>query len=748
MAEKNFLLGASELLTKRIPPPKSHPSADPPWTPAEARRRLAPMLKDTTTFMDSLPPKACPQDESVAVITLHPQYISKTAFPEVALRSVGIEPIGSRVTEIKPQRWNKSKSKEGKETVVCPSTNIYVAGKRSAFHEWAHLMGEQNTHFAGENQLHTMECISPFSPKDTLRNIPSEIEEEPVFEIVLHATPDRDWVVEGFREFLRDYDLEPDLDRLLFVNGLCFMPLRAHRDFLSDISQFSFLRVARVMPRLRPLQPVVRSTFTRHKVLLPTEGPIDPNLRVAVFDGGLLPGHPYGLWAEEYELEGIGSAVDEYCEHGCTVTSALLFGPLSPNTQAERPYAAVDHYRVLDEDSESDPEELYDVLNRILAVLQRGEYQFISMSIGPALPIEDDDVHSWTAALDEFLSDGTVLAALAVGNTGENDWGSGNARVQVPSDCVNGLAVGASDSLGLRWERAPYSSIGPGRSPGVVKPDVLFFGGSTKEPFYVVDPFAPNRTMGLQGTSYATPAALRLGLGIRAKFGTRLSPLAIKALLIHASEEAQTVSRREVGWGRLPEDMDSYIACPKGMARIVYQGEMTAGQWVQTTIPLPEATLEGDVTLCATFSYATTTDPQTPNNYTRSGLEVVFRPHSDKVDKTSGLPKTRSFFQVKDFATEIELRRTAHKWETTLHKEGTLRGSSLKNPVFDIHYNAREGGGMARASTKVRYALVVTVISKRTADLYDRILQRYRTHLRPMMPLNIIPVRTQNLPRA
>lgn len=702
------------------------------------------MLHDTTAFLDQLPAKACPQDESVAIITLHPQYVAKTSFPDAALRSAGLEPIGSRATEVKPERWNQSKAKEGRETETCPSTSYFVAGRRSSFRDWAGLLEEERTHFPGENQLHSLEIIRAFDPHDSLRNIPEDIEEEPVLEVVLHATPDRDWVVEGFAEYLQDFDLKPDLNRMLFVGGLCFMPLRAHRDLLPRISEFSFLRIARPMPRLRPLQPVVRAAFTRHRITLPTEGPVDPDLRVAVFDGGLLPDHPYGLWADQIELDGIGAAVDDYCEHGSTVTSALLFGPLAPDSVAERPYAAVDHYRVLDIDSDNDPEELYDVLNRILAVLQRGEYQFISMSIGPALPIEDDDVHSWTAALDAFLSDGTVLAAMAVGNTGDNDWGSGNARVQVPSDCVNGLAVGASDSLGTQWGRATYSSVGPGRSPGVVKPDVVCFGGSNKEPFYVVDPLAPSRTVGLQGTSYATPAAMRLGLGMRAQFGNRLSPMAIKALLIHASERTTPDDRRETGWGRLPADLDAYVACASGVARIVYQGEISAGQWVQTTIPLPVDTLEGNVVIRATFSFATEIDPQTPGNYTRSGLEVVFRPHSDNIGSETGIAVTRPFFQVKDFATEMELRKTAHKWETTLHKEKKMRGSSLKNPVFDIHYNAREGGGKASSPTKIRYALVVTVVSKKTADLYDRILQRYRTLLRPLMPVNVIPIRAQN----
>jgi hypothetical protein len=702
------------------------------------------MIESTSVLLDSLPEKACPQDESVAVITLHPQYISKTAFPDAALRSAGLELIGSRATKIKPERWNKIKSKEGKETKVCPSTNIFVAGKRTLFHQWTALLKNEETSLPGDVQLHTIEVIKAFDPNESLRLLPSDIEEEPVLEVVLHASQEREWVIEGFEEYLQELGLTLNLDHMLNFGGLCFVPLRAHRDLLPQISQFSFLRVVRIMPRLRPLQPVVRSTFTCHRATLPTEGPVDPNLRVAIFDGGLPSAHPYEPWVEHFDdFEDIGAPVDEYLEHGSTVTSALLFGSLEPNSVADRPYAAVDHYRVLDDNSNRDPEELYDVLNRILSVLQRGEHQFFALSIGPALPVEDDDVHSWTAALDDHLKDGTVLAAMAVGNTGDNDWQSGNARVQVPSDCVNGLAVGACDRLGPLWARASYSSIGPGRSPGAVKPDVLCFGGSIEDPFHVLDPSSASRTVGVMGTSYATPAALRIGLGIRAQFGNRLSPMAIKALLIHASETRDDGdSLREVGWGRLPMNLDDYVACSDGMARILYQGEIAPAKWVRTVIPLPEAALEGNVTLSATFTFATQTDPQTPGDYTRSGLEVVFRPHSEKVD-INGLAQTRPFFRKKEFETETELRKFAHKWETAMHEKHGMRGSSLKNPVFDIHYIAREGGAKASSADKIRYALVVTVISRRTADLYTRLMQRYRTLLRPIMPVNVIPVRTQ-----
>jgi hypothetical protein len=126
----------------------------------------------------------------------------------------------------------------------------------------------------------------------------------------------------------------------------------------------------------------------------------------------------------------------------------------------------VDHLRVLDQESGGeDPLELYRTLGLIEQVLLSRSYEFINLSLGPDLEVEDQEVHAWTSVIDELLSDGDTLMTVAVGNNGERDRELGYSRVQVPSDCVNALAVGAADDTGADWARAPYSAIGPGRSP-------------------------------------------------------------------------------------------------------------------------------------------------------------------------------------------------------------------------------------------------------------------------------------------
>ena len=96
---------------------------------------------------------------------------------------------------------------------------------------------------------------------------------------------------------------------------------------------------------------------------------------------------------------------------------------------------------------------------------------------------------------------------------------------------------------------------------------------------------------------------------------------------------------------------------------------------------------------------------------------------------------------MKKYATEQERRSDQGKWETVLHGAKTFRGSSLKNPVFDIHYNARAGGGRANGAEKIRYALILSVEAPKHADLYNEILRAYAKTLVPIQPQVSLPIR-------
>lgn len=740
MGQTNFLIGRGELLTHDIKAPGGGGKKAEVYTLGEAREHLTPQFDTTATALDALSNLACPHDYGVAKLTLNPGYIAKSYFPIALLRSMGLESIGSRSAVITPRKWSK-------QGVPAPSltTELFVAGKRSSFRQMSNWAENLVSETPEALDLAHIEDFSTYSIEERMRQ--SDADNGLFYEIGIHLLSDEEptFIQNAFIEYAVSLAIEPFLDLSFQAGNLWFVPVKGDSRCIRELSKFSFLRVVRPVPKLRGIRPVIRSTGISVNCDLPDEEPLSNEPKVAILDGGLPEKHPIAPWVNAYrKLDPAADDDLEGLEHGLAVTSAFLFGSIHPNSTANRPYASVDHYRVLDDSTHSeDPLELYRTLGFIEEVLLTRQYEFINLSLGPDLPVEDSDVHAWTSVIDELLSDGDTFMTVAGGNNGEHDHASGNARIQVPSDCVNAIAVGAaSDTEDAVWDRASYSAIGPGRSPGIVKPDLMAFGGDASGKYFHVLAADEKPRLGPQlGTSFASPYLLRSAVGVRAVLGDDLTPLAIKALLVHAAEP-RDLDVRHVGWGKIPEDLDQIITCPPGVARIVYKGYLKPGKYLRAQLPLPDGGLQGMIRLKATFCYSCPVDPQDVSAYTRAGLDIVFRPKSRRIKTGKKTAETKSFFSPKKYASEQEQRSDYGKWETVLHGDAKMRGTSLEEPVFDIHYNAREFGGKASRPDKIPYALIITIEAAKHSDLYNDILRTYANILTPIQPQVSLPVQT------
>ncbi|HCL5273756.1 TPA: S8 family peptidase [Salmonella enterica] len=738
MNKNNFLIGRGELLTYDVKGPRRPPMPKEVYTLREAQERLIPQIEITSKSLDSLPNMACPNDFAIAKFTLNPSFIARSYYPVSFLREAGLSSVGSRTVRIKPEKWKKKA-----QVTESSTTEIFVAGKRNAFRSLPDLA---ESFLSGTDEaidFARFEEITPYLSQE--RIISSKTENGGFYEVGIHLLPDngRDVVQQSFLKYADSLNVEVHTKLTFVAGGLWFTPVKCSEEQLGKLSEFSFIRVIRPVPQLRGMRPMQRVSSINIPCVLPIAEPISSEPKVAILDGGLPAVHPLNKWIKSYRVLDDNAEDDEGgLAHGLAVTSAFLFGPISPKNAVQRPYSYVDNLRILDKNIEGeDPLELYRTLGFIEEVLLSRQYQFLNLSLGPDLPIEDTEVHAWTAVIDDLLSDGETFMTVAAGNNGGRDRESGNARIQVPSDCVNAVAIGAANSQDEKnWQRAEYSAFGPGRSPGIIKPDLTAFGGDIDGYFHVIAEGSSPVITPQMGTSFSAPYALRSAVGIRSIMGQELSPLAIKALLVHAANtNGHHVT--EVGWGKIPENLNDIITSPDGVARIVYQGELKPGKYLRAPLPLPNGTLNGSISLSATFCYASATDPQDSASYTKAGLEVSFRPNEDK-SKSEGQTNadSKGFFELKKYATESERRSDMGKWETVLHNSKNMRGSSLKNPVFDIHYNARDCGGMASKPEKIRYALIITVKASKHADLYNEILRAYNQILIPLQPQVSLPL--------
>ncbi len=730
----NFLIGRGELLTSLVDPPSRLPSTREVYSFEEARGTFVPRFESTAEKFDAADPQTMPLDLAVARMVINPTFVAKSYFPKAILRAAGFEAVGSRTTRVVPRKWGRKGEPE--ETTT---TELFVAGPRDAFRSLPDWIQRVDADDPIAVDLTHLEDFGPVSAQSKIKALgkPSKA----TYEVGLHLPTDEAGIIQQeFISFGKKIGAELLHNLGIIVGKLWFLPVRASAQQIIALSEFSMVRVIRPMPKLRGFRPMTAPTSVPVRCDLPTSQPLSSSPRVAILDGGLPDHHPIGPWVSSYvEMDPDADDHEHGPSHGLAVSSAFLFGPIQPDATAGRPYSYVDHYRVFDQQSGEEDTELYRTHGLIEQILLSRQYEFINLSLGPFSVVDDGDPHPWTAMIDEVVSDGKTFVSVAAGNNGEFESENDLNRVLVPGDAVNVVTVGSADRTGDHWSRASYSAVGPGRSPGAIKPDLLAFGGTSGQYFHALAPGRRPTLTPQLGTSFAAPYLLRNAVAIRAIMGDDLSVLAIRALLVHSARQ-DNHSQIDVGWGKVPENVMDIITCGDGVARIIYQGELKPGKYLRAPLPMPTSGLKGMVNLKATFCFATHTDPHHSGSYTRSGLEVVFRPHDEKVEDGKFRARTRSFFSLGKYATEASRRSDSGKWETVLHDEVRMRGSSLKDAVFDIHYVARSGTGAAPRAEKIAYALVVTIEAPKHPDLFNSIVSQYSRTLVALTPEVSLPI--------
>jgi hypothetical protein len=129
--EHNYLLGSGERLTSAERISKTGGPKPPPYTFQQARERLSERLTAAVRDFTLLPRDAKPNGQVVALLTMHPRYISKSDYPLELLAEVGLRSVGSRSKVVKPDAWGVDDHLES-----APTEQIFVAGGDDAFSRW------------------------------------------------------------------------------------------------------------------------------------------------------------------------------------------------------------------------------------------------------------------------------------------------------------------------------------------------------------------------------------------------------------------------------------------------------------------------------------------------------------------------------------------------------------------------------------------------------------------------------------
>lgn len=716
---KNFIIGYGETLTNTVSVKTGSGDKKHPYTIKEARKRLSDNLDEIIYDIQLKSPDSCANDEVVVKFIQHPSYLAKTYYPRKLFRKFGMRDVGSRSITVSPEKWG-IQDPPLKGLASC----VYVAGTKSQYDNFLQQLkvGEIDDNVL--QLLRTIERIDLFKSSEKIKNL-DENPEINRLEVVIHASDDDNGIISSFCKYVSKLGGHVESDKLKNVGGLTFLPVVIERGKEKNLAEFSHLRVLRSIPKLRINKPDVLRELLNTKIELPTNFKLSEKFKVCVFDGGIGTNHLLSDLVNEIIPKDVSSGHPTYLSHGAEVCSTYLFGNYDKEKQKfDIPYTAVDIVRVISDDDEADPD-LFDVLTRIENVLAEEKYKYINLSLGPRIAIDDDEVHVWTSVLDKYLQKGDCLAMVAIGNDG--DLPDKYGRIQPPSDMVNSLSVGSANSKNDLWERASYSCVGPGRSPGLVKPDGLIFGGTDENPFYLYSPLT-HSVIGTMGTSYAAPYVMRIAAGVDALTDFDLNPSTVKALLVH-NTVIDDHTQEEVGWGRFPHTPEEILECLDDEATIIFQGELLPNQHVRIPVTIPDTVDCTWVHLKATFCINAVTDPEHPLHYTRSGLDITFRPNQKRSTSEQEHPDTKTFFSDKNlYQVEEELREEAYKWETTISRKQRFKLTTLDAPVFDVKYHAREQGAAPNPGLNpIKYSCILTIRTQGDVSLYNSILQQNQT---------------------
>lgn len=698
--------------------------------------------------------------EIILSLTLEPEFSAKSYYPDslfdLDTERFGLKEVGSRIV-------HKTESIEGTdEYKVITSKMFFIRATEESLNSFEKQLKLESSTQTKKFKLDIRKITTlDFLPSDErVLGIPNEWTTGRL-EAVLHPFDlDNEKSLNHFLSIIESQGVDmKNVKYKQYQSGVTFVSFIGSRNVLDSISEYNPLRNIHPL-KMRNLPDIGRSTLVN-------SGPIEPNFSikspivVGVIDGGINEENPFLTNYSTAEFVVSGNPLSKYVNHGTQVSGAVLYGPLNNFSTGDilpEPNVSIKSFGVLSD--ETDDPELYDVIDAMeLFVPRNSDIKVYNLSLGPSGPVLDDSISRFTYSCDLLSNDYGVLFCVAVGNDGEKD---GYDRIQSPADSVNCLGVGAFTKRDGKKVRASYSSMGPGREGGKMKPDIMAFGGCDQHPIHLIADNVGEKIWSL-GTSFASPIVAGMAGQLIGESNGNINSLTAKALLIHSAESDQQLHCHEMGHGALPENIESITSCVGNSYTLIYSGEIQIGKYAEYLIPW-EKIESGKVLFDWTVAVLTDVDQLSSDDYTSSSVEVAFYPNRNKYNfkNETGEPLgeelkkseivdiefnseratyllengwVQSTFPITgtvrpQYKTEDQLRADL-KWDSLDTRQKSMRVDSINEPAFHIHALGR---GSRNSIANVKFSLILTVTTPNAEiDIYETILNKYSA----LIPLEI-----------
>lgn len=680
---------------------------------------------------------------TVLNIKIKPEYLAKSKKIDELYNKSDLQRVGSfPITE------EDSESEKDKKTRI-----EYLRGPADNLDQLFRQMDDGNKITNNlRAEIIRIEEISLATVEEKLSLLPSDWNSGRAY-LILHPMADEQLLLAKVKQLLPGQNYN-DWKMFRASDGLIYLSMKLSRSEINSLAPFNALR--QVMPQRGGGLTQVEGEFD-HEPNVYSQDDYSANelgpLTVGQIDGGILTDKNAYL-SEIKEIAHVTSNPSNFFqEHGTSVGSVLMYGDLNNVIPGDQISATsrIKTIRVLPTGMVTEKEKNVEDFDFVEAasliakvVPQNPDVKVWNVSVGPFGPVlVDDIVGPLTEVLDNLAFKFKILFCVAVGNTG--DLGGGEwARIQTPSDMVNGIAVGGyyineKNDISL----ANYTSIGPGREGGVIKPDVLAHGGFINDKVLT---FATYNYIlnGAYGTSFATPLVARAAVQLLSA-NRNMEVLDTKALVIHEATLHESDIPINRGGHGFVSDIGNVLESNDDEYRILYSSEMSTGSYVKLDIPMPDL----DDLKSNKFEFAWTVCVMSPvsatevDEYVQCTAEVGFHPDSTKytynhesqhvtlnesdpqVERLLADGWTRGAFPTSNPGkkykqlTEQSLRDKL-KWDTVKSDRVNKQKKSINHPFLVLHGLSRDG-----SHTRIPYSVVVTVRAKEDNNLYQMVKAKH-----------------------
>ncbi|MFY1066664.1 S8 family peptidase [Enterococcus sp. AD013-P3] len=693
----------------------------------EARKHMTSQLKRMVDRINEVPSKYR-LNNLYFKINYPKEFLAKSYQVRSIYNEAGLSLVGSST-------WLDDNEDEGRSD--------FLSGTQEEIDSFRKLI--ENTDIKiQQKEIRRMEEISLLEPLFLIDNSEMAQDHLDIYEMVFHAIEDLEEFKTKFEELT---NLGPDEYSLLEAeNGIVFITAKLSKENREKVAKFNPLRSGYPVNNRDftsasfANEPVVNSYNLKNM----QEDEINQLPWVGLIDGGVSLNNPFFKTVEQIHESRFKSS-GEYKEHGTSVASVILYGDLSKEEDKEiGPSFRIQSIRALpsDKDIEFNLLTVDQLIEEVIPLYRN--IKVWNLSIGPQGPILDEVVSSLTRILDKVSYENDIMFVIAAGNTGNESGFS--RRIQIPGDSVNNLTVSSYFmNKGIK-STSSYSSIGPGREGGKLKPDIVDHGGLLPiDPVYTVSTYEYLLNK-VHGTSFAAPHITRKMGMILSQYPT-LNVWEARALLEH-SMTLRISESREVkydGKGELDNGDIQLLTSNEDEVRILYSGTISAKGYVLLPIPIPQKTISKRATITWTIVTKTKVNPDNTDRYTEYGIEDDFFPNSEKFNFSMERKKKvidistiegaeeaevllnngykRSSYPAKEapkYMSESDRRRELLKWDTSKTQRVNKMVKSLKTPYIRLH-------GLSRSDhrDRIEYALVVTVQFHGDIDIYNNIMSEY-----------------------